>query len=178
MYTLVGYESSRKGGFDISSQKINCVQLFADTKMLVIFAQSTNPEKDFNFSIPISKEGKQIGDIDFKYEMIKSKLYDSATLICKQDDSFSITMKIGLSIPLTHEIKGGHIDVHLPNHFAIGHRGSGSNLAVHELLENTIPAFTKAIERGADVVEFDVQLANDKTPVIFHDFVIRRDQPY
>ena len=178
MYTLIGYESKREGGFDIKTAQIGAIHLFSDTKMLVIFGQSQNPENDFNFSFPIMKEGMQIGTIEFKYDMIKEKLYDTIKLSSKEDPKCSITIKIALSTPLKKEIEGEHIDVHLPEHFAIGHRGSGSNLVVKEYLENTLPGLNKAIERGANVVEFDVQLANDSTPVIFHDFFIRRDQPY
>lgn len=46
----------------------------------------------------------------------------------------------------------------------IAHRGA-SALAP----ENTLAAFTKAIEVGADGIEFDVRLTKDKTVVVFHD---------
>lgn len=46
----------------------------------------------------------------------------------------------------------------------IGHRGA-SALAP----ENTIAAFRKAIEDGADGIEFDVRLSKDGIPVVFHD---------
>ncbi len=36
-------------------------------------------------------------------------------------------------------------------------------------LENTLPAFQHAIERGADGVELDVQLSRDGEVVVFHD---------
>ena len=35
--------------------------------------------------------------------------------------------------------------------------------------ENTIPAFEKAIEAGADMIEFDVHLSRDGKPVVIHD---------
>ena len=51
----------------------------------------------------------------------------------------------------------------------IAHRGA-SALAP----ENTLAAFRRAIADGAEGVEFDVQLARDKTPVAFHDVDLRR----
>ena len=49
----------------------------------------------------------------------------------------------------------------------IAHRGA-SYLAP----ENTLTAFRKAMEIGADGVEMDVQQTSDKKLVIHHDFVI------
>ena len=38
--------------------------------------------------------------------------------------------------------------------------------------ENTIPAFERAIELGADSVELDVRLSSDHTPMVFHYFYL------
>lgn len=38
--------------------------------------------------------------------------------------------------------------------------------------ENTIPAFKRAIELGADAVELDVRLSSDRVPVVFHYFYL------
>ncbi len=46
----------------------------------------------------------------------------------------------------------------------VGHRG-----AAGDALENTLPAFAKAIELGADVTEMDVRLTRDGQVVVFHD---------
>jgi glycerophosphoryl diester phosphodiesterase len=46
----------------------------------------------------------------------------------------------------------------------LAHRG-----ACDARLENTLPAFTHAIERGADGVELDVQLSRDGEVIVFHD---------
>ena len=53
--------------------------------------------------------------------------------------------------------------------FIIAHRGA-SALAP----ENTLAAFQKAIEDGAEGIEFDVQLSKDGVPVVFHDFRLER----
>jgi glycerophosphoryl diester phosphodiesterase len=45
----------------------------------------------------------------------------------------------------------------------VAHRG-----VTTQLPENTIPAFQKAVDLGADAIEIDVRLTRDKTPVVFH----------
>jgi glycerophosphoryl diester phosphodiesterase len=45
----------------------------------------------------------------------------------------------------------------------VAHRGVADGAP-----ENTLPAFWKAIELGADAVEFDVRLTRDHEPVIYH----------
>lgn len=47
---------------------------------------------------------------------------------------------------------------------AIAHRGFSSKYP-----ENSMLAFEKAIEIGADGAEFDVQLSKDGVPIVFHD---------
>ena len=49
------------------------------------------------------------------------------------------------------------------------HRGASS---FH--LENTFPAFKKALEIGADGIELDVQLTKDGVLVVFHDVDLQR----
>jgi glycerophosphoryl diester phosphodiesterase len=51
----------------------------------------------------------------------------------------------------------------------IGHRGA-SALAP----ENTLVAFKRALDDGADGLEFDVHLAADGVPVVIHDDTLRR----
>lgn len=38
--------------------------------------------------------------------------------------------------------------------------------------ENTLPAFTRALELGADAIELDVRLTADQVPVVFHYFYL------
>jgi len=51
----------------------------------------------------------------------------------------------------------------------IAHRGA-SGLAP----ENTISAFLKAVESGADIIELDVQLSKDLQLIVIHDETIKR----
>src|SRR5688572_21349320 len=51
----------------------------------------------------------------------------------------------------------------------IAHRGASAVAP-----ENTLSAFKKAIDAGADGVEFDVRLSKDGVPVIIHDNNILR----
>lgn len=51
----------------------------------------------------------------------------------------------------------------------IGHRGASGHAP-----ENTLPAFEKAIEMGADGVELDLWPAADGTPVVIHDEELER----
>ncbi|HEX8175486.1 MAG TPA: glycerophosphodiester phosphodiesterase family protein [Pyrinomonadaceae bacterium] len=51
----------------------------------------------------------------------------------------------------------------------IGHRGAASVAP-----ENTIISFKRAMADGADGIEFDVRLAQDRVPVVIHDPDLRR----
>jgi glycerophosphoryl diester phosphodiesterase len=53
--------------------------------------------------------------------------------------------------------------------WVIAHRGASS-----EEKENTLPAFERAVELGADYVEFDVQASSDGGLVVFHDLRLDR----
>jgi len=54
----------------------------------------------------------------------------------------------------------------------IAHRGA----SFHER-ENTLAAFERAIELGADLVELDVQASRDGALVVFHDLELGRLTP-
>lgn len=49
----------------------------------------------------------------------------------------------------------------------VAHRGVAT-----EFPENTIPAFQRAIDLGADAVELDVRLTKDKIPVVYHYYYL------
>ncbi|HEY5402272.1 MAG TPA: glycerophosphodiester phosphodiesterase family protein, partial [Pyrinomonadaceae bacterium] len=57
----------------------------------------------------------------------------------------------------------------MPAPLIIGHRGASAVTP-----ENTLGAFRKAIEVGADGIEFDVRLTRDGMPVVIHDDNLRR----
>ncbi|MET0754438.1 MAG: glycerophosphodiester phosphodiesterase family protein [Pyrinomonadaceae bacterium] len=61
------------------------------------------------------------------------------------------------------------MQLNLKKPLIIAHRGA-SALAP----ENTLAAFQKAIDDGAEGIEFDVQLAKDGVPVVFHDYDLKR----
>jgi glycerophosphoryl diester phosphodiesterase len=56
-----------------------------------------------------------------------------------------------------------------PPPWIAGHRG-----AAGEAVENTLASFQLAIAQGANLLEFDVQLAADGALVVFHDWDLRR----
>lgn len=49
----------------------------------------------------------------------------------------------------------------------VAHRGVSD-----EAPENTIPAFQRAIELGADAIELDIRLTSDGVPVVYHYFYL------
>lgn len=51
----------------------------------------------------------------------------------------------------------------------IGHRGADGYEP-----ENTMRSFLRAIEQGADMVEFDVHISHDGVPVVIHDSSLKR----
>jgi glycerophosphoryl diester phosphodiesterase len=61
------------------------------------------------------------------------------------------------------------LDVESREPLIIAHRGA-SILAP----ENTLAAFRRALDDGADGLEFDVRLASDGVPVIIHDATLKR----
>jgi glycerophosphoryl diester phosphodiesterase len=51
----------------------------------------------------------------------------------------------------------------------LGHRGASAVAP-----ENTLAAFARAIDDGADGIEFDVRLSRDGVPVVIHDETLKR----
>uniref|UniRef100_A0A1I7RWK8 GP-PDE domain-containing protein n=1 Tax=Bursaphelenchus xylophilus TaxID=6326 RepID=A0A1I7RWK8_BURXY len=102
--------------------------------------------------VPIlAKNQMPIGQLKMDYLLIKSLGYD-------------------LKVPLTmehcytrHWKKRKTVEV--------GHRGFGNSYTkTSTVRENTIHSLSHASKKGADYVEFDVQLTKDKIAIIFHDF--------
>lgn len=66
-------------------------------------------------------------------------------------------------------------DDYLPKFSMIGHRGMGISNSIGKkssLAENTILSFQTAAEKGANFVEFDVNLTKCRTPIVYHDFTL------
>ena len=61
------------------------------------------------------------------------------------------------------------IDLNSRRPLIIGHRGASAVAP-----ENTLDAFARALDEGADGVELDVRLARDGVPVVIHDATLRR----
>lgn len=55
------------------------------------------------------------------------------------------------------------------NPIVVGHRGTGSDSDSNPYPENSLPSIRAAFQEGADLVEIDVQLAKDGTPILWHD---------
>jgi len=53
--------------------------------------------------------------------------------------------------------------------FIIAHRGASGTM-----IENTMPAFEKAVENGAKMLEVDIQVSMDKIPFAYHDANLKR----
>jgi len=56
-----------------------------------------------------------------------------------------------------------------PKPLIIGHRGASAIAP-----ENTLAAFHRAVDSGADGIEFDVRLTRDEVPVVIHDDNLKR----
>jgi glycerophosphoryl diester phosphodiesterase len=56
-----------------------------------------------------------------------------------------------------------------PRTLIVGHRGASTLMP-----ENSLAAFSLAVEQGADGIETDVRLSKDGRPVLFHDATLQR----
>lgn len=97
--------------------------------------------------------------------------------------------KSSLTLGMTHEEGVEHIEIDIyhgktdlsasgeySDHSVIGHRGCGMDgLDTTDMRENTVSSFQEAYRRGARWVELDVQLTEDRVPVVYHDFAIGGD---
>lgn len=71
-------------------------------------------------------------------------------------------MRISLRLPYKEYVRQ-----HRP--VVVAHRG-----AMAYAPENTIAAYTLALEQGAEVIELDVHLSQDEVPVVIHDHTLER----
>lgn len=162
MYHLLVYESQRSGEVEITPGTYGCLTVVTGAPILTAFAKSETLK--FDFEIENQKGGKFTFSDVFSIENEKPK---SVTLA---SEAGSVTVTVVIVTPYNR--LNEPMDVEFSQAVKIGHRGAGSNIVVKDYCENTIPGFEVANERGADFVEFDVQLAIDGTPVIHHDFYV------
>ena len=54
----------------------------------------------------------------------------------------------------------------------VAHRGITT-----EEPENTLPAFLRAVEMGADAIELDVRLTSDHVPIVYHYYYLNTNTP-
>ncbi len=59
--------------------------------------------------------------------------------------------------------------VQINERFIIAHRGASGTM-----IENTMPAFQKAVDNGAKMLEVDIQVSKDKVPFAYHDANLKR----
>lgn len=57
----------------------------------------------------------------------------------------------------------------VPRSKIVAHRGTTSGP------ENTLEAFRRALDLGADAIELDVRLTRDQRPVVYHYFYLEID---
>jgi glycerophosphoryl diester phosphodiesterase len=171
MHTLLIREESRSGHFEIPKGLHGNLRILSSDPYIVGLIESSNPESDFSFEIDCYKDGKAIGVCTFDINEMPSSKYVQVTLpVTASPDCASITMAICWVTP-ARTVISDPITVTYPSAFTIGHRGSGSNKVSHECLENTMKSFHLASSRGAEYIEFDIQLSADAVPVIFHDMI-------
>lgn len=85
------------------------------------------------------------------------------------DNHLFILETSGGSRKVVHSIDPVHPFQTISGFFCIAHRGASSYAP-----ENTMPAFQKAVEMKADLIELDVTLTRDNIPVVFHDKNLER----
>jgi glycerophosphodiester phosphodiesterase len=181
MHALVIYEEERSSNFAIDGGVQDRLNIFSRDPYFLAMIESNDPIHDFNFDILCSQDGKSIGKCSFSIaDMPESKLLVTTLPVKGTMNGITITFSICWVEPYSPFAEAPHVQTSptWPSAFAIGHRGSGSNKVTNEFLENTMDGFKAAYNRGADCVEFDVQMTRDGVPVIFHDlFGIIRETP-
>jgi glycerophosphoryl diester phosphodiesterase len=172
MHWLVLCEEERTGQFVIKSGMQGRLNVVSGDPYVMAMIESSNPLDHFNFDLHCYKDNKSVGKCTFSItSMPESKLMLVTLPVKGSPDGSTITFSICWVEPYRPFTETPHLQPvrKLPTAFAIGHRGSGSNKVTDEFLENTMNSFQAAYNRGADYVEFDVQMTQDGVPVIFHD---------
>jgi glycerophosphodiester phosphodiesterase len=171
MHTLLVREESRSGNFEIPAGFHGKLRVLSSGPSLVGVIQSLDPESDFNFEIRCVKDSNPVGLCQFNVQALSCSKFIQITLpVIGSPDCAFLTLYVCWVTPLQSSITTS-VPRSYPSAFAIGHRGSGSNKVSTEFLENTLTSFEAADRRGADFVEFDVQLSRDGVPVIYHDMI-------
>lgn len=194
LHYIIISEISRIGDFQISSPQVSNTKIFSLNPRLLILSYSNSSseilsitlkctEKDsdsllklININIPYDSihEDKERFQKTFRFE--NSNKEDSELILefvhsnphryfsksAKNLTNFKNEKNIDL-------IKNGKANLKFKDIFIIGHRGFGGNYYTQKYLENTIPSFQAAFEKGADFVECDVQLTKDDIPVVIHN---------
>ena len=171
-FHLFIFETGREGNFTIPTKITDTCKIYCDDKMLVIHKIGNQLENDFTFDIPVYQNETNIGAFTFNYDTIKETKYIRTKLVLNNNSEISISIIAAISEPLREPITGNR-SYSLPHLFVVGHRGSGNNLIRKDFLENSLEAAKNAFKEGADMIEFDVQLASDMTPIVAHDFYLR-----
>lgn len=85
----------------------------------------------------------------------------------------SKTISTGSEPDITDRLQNGITTLknmlHPPRTLVWAHRGASGYMP-----ENTLPAFQKAVEQGADGIELDIQLTRDDQIVVIHDELLGR----
>jgi len=160
----------RPGQYGATDVKAGTPTVFSDTIVSDI--------SKIDIQIPCFREGAQIGLLKVNSSMIQETKYLQQPVDIEGAEGCTFLCWAGLCTPSKHDF-GPLRPLNLPKHFLIGHRGSGNNLVSVDYLENSMPGFMAAHKAGVDVVEFDIQFTNDKTPAIFHNFfyAFKTEQP-
>lgn len=177
MNYLIIKEHYRKGDFSIRDNIHSKLEFISLQRPVIGMISSSDPNKDFNFTFDCYKEDKIIGYCSFQFSMMQNKTLSMVELPIKDSpEKASITFKISWILPFRQELYTAN-PISFPMSFVIGHRGSGQNAISKDYLENSLNSFKAAINKGAQFVEFDIQMSKDGIPVIHHDFHIESRVP-
>lgn len=174
MNYLIIKEHYKNGNFEIRQGKQGNIFIVTTNSPIIGVISSENPEKDFHFNISCHSNEEIIGYCKFDFSMMKNETL--AMVHFPISATSYITFKILWIKPYKTQLSKTN-SINYPKLFTIGHRGLGQNTVTKEYYENSIPSFKAAAERGADFVEFDIQMSKDGVPVIYHDFHIESNEP-